>query len=68
VLATEKLHDNVELPEPVTFVGETMHDVLFVARPTTPANPLRSVIEMVEVAVVPALTVRVVGLASMVKS
>jgi hypothetical protein len=68
VLAAEKLHDNVELPEPVTFVGETVHNVLFVARSTTPANPLRAVIAMVEVAAVPVLTVRVVGLASMVKS
>ena len=35
-----KVHDNVELPEPVTLVGETLHEaVVLVARLTTPAKP-----------------------------
>jgi len=58
----------VEVPEPVTLVGLTVQDVLLVARLTTPANPFRPVIVMVEVPAVFALTVTVVGLAAIVKS
>ena len=66
--AIVKVHDNVEEPEPVTLVGATLQDVLLVVRLTTPANPFRPVIVMVEVPAVPALTVTVVALAAIVKS
>ena len=66
--AVAKVHESVELPEPVTLVGETEHDVLLVVRLTTPANPLRPVIVMVDVAAVPGMYVTVVGLATIVKS
>jgi len=63
-----KVHESVKLPEPGTLVSETAHDVLLVVRLTTPANPLRPVIVMVDVAAVPGLYVTVVGLAAIVKS
>jgi len=62
------VQDKVALPEPGTLVGAIEHEVLFVARPTTPANPLNAVIVIVEVPVPPAFTVTVIGLAVMVKS
>jgi len=62
------VHDKVALPEPVTLVGETVHAVLFVVRVTTPAKLFSEVIVIVEVAAVPALTVKFVGLAEIVKS
>ena len=62
------MHDNVEPPEPVTLVGVTEHDVLFVVNATTPANPWSPVTVIVEVAAVPAFTVTLVGLALIVKS
>ena len=42
------VHESVELPEPVTLVGERLQEVLLVARLTTPANPFRPVTVMVE--------------------
>jgi hypothetical protein len=66
--ADANVQDRVELPEPVTLVGERVHEVLLVVRSTTPAKPLRPVMVMVEVLVEPALTVTVVGLAVIVKS
>jgi hypothetical protein len=63
-----KVHESVEVPEPVTLAGETEHDVLLVARPTTPANPFRPVTVMVDVAAVPGVNETAVGLAAMVKS
>ena len=63
-----KVHDNVALPEPVTLVGATEHEVLLVVRLTTPANPLIAAIVIVEVPAVLALTVTDVGLAVIVKS
>jgi len=50
-----KLHDSVEFPEPVTLVGEILHDVLFVDRLTRPVNPLTEVTVIVEFAVWPTL-------------
>ena len=61
------VHDSVALPEPVTLVGETVHDVLLVVKLTTPAKPLTAVIVIVDVPAVPAFTVTVVGVAVMVK-
>jgi hypothetical protein len=67
------LHDNVLVPEPVTLVGDRVQ-----VRPvagetvadsdTTPLNPCRPVIVIVEVPVWPARTVTLVGLADIVKS
>jgi len=62
------VHESVELPEPLTLVGETLHDVLLVVRLTTPANPFNPAIVIDEVPAALALTVTVVGLAAMVKS
>ena len=62
------VHDRVELPDPVTLVGETLHDVLLVARLTTPAKPLTADIVMLDVPAAFTLTVTLVGLAAIVKS
>jgi hypothetical protein len=62
------VQDSVELPDPVTLVGATEHDVLLVVRLTTPAKPFSPVIVIVEVPAEPARTVTLVGLAAMVKS
>ena len=66
--AALNVHDNVALPEPATLVGATEHEVLLVARLTTPANPCRPVTVIVEVPAEPAFTVTLVGLAEIVKS
>jgi hypothetical protein len=62
------MHERVELPDPVTLVGDTAHEVLLIARPTTPANPFAAVTVIVEVPAEPALAVTLVGLAVIVKS
>lgn len=62
------MQDRVELPEPVTLVGARVQEVLLVVRDTTPANPFRPVIVIVEVPADPAFTVTLVGLAAIVKS
>jgi len=62
------VQDRVELPEPVTLVGDSPHEVLLLVRPTTPANPFNPVIVTVEVPTVPTLTVTAVGLETVVKS
>ena len=62
------MQDRFELPEPVTVVGETLHEVLLVTRLTTPAKPFRPVTVTVEVLAVPARTVTDVGLPVTVKS
>ena len=45
-----KVHDNVELPELVTVVGDRVQLVLLLDRLTTPMKWLRAVTVMVEVA------------------
>jgi len=62
VEADPKEHDRVELPEPETLVGDAVHDVLLVAKPTFPANPLSPETVTAEVTVDPALPVTLVGL------
>jgi len=62
------VQDSVELPDPVTLVGATAHEVLLVVRLTTPAKPFSPVIVIVEVPAEPASTVTLVGLAAIVKS
>ncbi len=62
------MHDRVELPEPVTLAGVTLHALLSAVRLTTPLKPLTAVTVMVEVPDTPVLIVRLVGLAVTVKS
>jgi hypothetical protein len=62
------VHDSVEVPEPVTLVGDTAHEVLLVVRLTTLANPLTAAMLIVEVPAAPAFTVTDVGLAVIVNS
>jgi len=62
------VHDNVALPDPVTLVGDTVHEVLLVVRLTTPAKPFNAVTVIEEVPAEPALIVTLVGLAAIVKS
>lgn len=62
------MHDRAVLPDPVTLVGETPHDVLFVARFTTPPKPLIEVIVIDETPVAFAFTLKLVGVAMMKKS
>jgi len=63
------VQDNVELPEPVTLVGETVHDaVVLVAKLTTPVKPFWAVMAIEEVPAALTLTLTLVGLAAMVKS
>ena len=63
-----KVHDNVELLEPVTLVGARVQEVLLLVRLTTPPKPCNAVTVMVEVPAAPALTVTLVGLALIWKS
>ena len=62
------VHDSVELPEPVTLVGDKVHEVLFVVRLTTPAKPLTAATVTVEVPAALTFTFTLVGLADIVKS
>jgi hypothetical protein len=68
VRADVKMHDKVVLPEAVTVPGDMVQAVLLDEKDTTPLNPLTGVRVTVEIPVVPALTVRVVGLAVSAKS
>jgi hypothetical protein len=63
-----KVHDRVEVPDPVTLVGDSVHEVLLVVKVTTPEKPFSPVIVMVEVAGTLVVAVTVVGLAVIVKS
>ena len=64
-----KVQDSVELPDPVTLVGDTLHDaVVLVARLTTPAKPFNPVTVMVEVPAALTFTLTLAGLAAIVKS
>jgi hypothetical protein len=62
------VHDRVELPEPVTLVGDRVHDVLLVVRLTTPAKPFWPVTVMVDVPAAFTFTLTLDGLAVIVKS
>jgi hypothetical protein len=68
VEAVENVQDNAALPDPVTLVGETVHDVLFVTRSTLAEKPFDPVTVMVDWPVVPALTGTLVELAVITKS
>lgn len=64
----EKIHDSAALPEPVTLVGVTVHEVLLVVMLTTLAKPLIAVTVIVDVPAAFTLTLTVLGLAVTVKS
>jgi hypothetical protein len=68
VPAEVKVQERDELPEPVTLVGDTLHEVLFVVRLTTPAKPLTAATVIVEVPAAFTLTTTLVGLAVIEKS
>jgi hypothetical protein len=68
VEAELKVHERIPLPVPVMLVGETAHEVLFVARLTIPAKLLIDATVMVEAPAVPAFRVTDVGAAATVKS
>jgi len=73
VLLWDAVHDSVEVPDPVTLVGVSVHvspdvGVMALVRLTTPPNPLRAAIVMVELLVPPTFMVLLVGFAVIVKS
>jgi hypothetical protein len=68
VPAAAKVQASVEVPDPVTLVGPSVHAVLLLAKLTIPANPFNALTVIAEVAAVPAFTVTLVGLAAIVKS
>ena len=69
----DALQDNIEVPAPVALVGLRVHvrpvvgDIVS-ARLTTPPNPLRAAMVIVELLVPPTLRVLLVGLALIEKS
>ena len=58
----------MEVPDPVTVVGLSEHDVLLAERLTTPVNPLRAPTVIVEVPATPVFRDIAVGFAPMEKS
>lgn len=63
-----KLQERLATPDPVTLDGVTVQAVLFVDRPTTPANPFKPETVMADVPDEPALTITEDGLAETEKS
>jgi hypothetical protein len=59
---------SVEMPDPVTLVGERVHEVLFVVRLMWPLNPFTAVMVIVDVPWALTFTLTFVGLAVIVKS
>jgi hypothetical protein len=68
VPADANVHESVEAPEPFTLDGDTVHEVLLVARLTILPKPFRLVMVTVDMPAEPALVVTLVGLAVIVKS
>ena len=66
--AAANVHDRVDVPDPVTLVGDTLHEVLLVARLTTPAKLFNPVTVIVELAATPTVAETLAGLAAIVKS
>ena len=62
------MQESVEIPDPVRLVGESVQDVLFVVRFTTPAKLLTGATVTVEVPAAPASTVSAAEFAARVKS
>lgn len=63
-----KVHESVELPEPVIVDGLRVHDVLLLVRVETPLKPFNAASVIVDVPAALTLTVTLVGLGEMVKS
>ena len=64
-----KVQERVELPAPVTLVGERLQDeVVLVTRLTMPANPFTAPIVIVDVPAVLTIRLGLDGLAAIVKS
>lgn len=68
IAVDEKVHESVELPEPVTPVGVRVQIVLFVVRLTTPEKPFRDVTVKLDDPAEPTSTLTLVGLAATAKS
>jgi hypothetical protein len=68
VEAELKVHERIPLPVPITLVGDTAQEVLFVAKLTIPAKPFTDATFIVEVPAVPAFRVTDAGAAAIVKS
>jgi hypothetical protein len=70
--ATEAEHDRVELPAPAMIVDEIVHDkfveLVVTTRVTVPVKLLTGATDIVEVPVIPVLTLTLAGLAEIVKS
>jgi hypothetical protein len=64
----EKLQESVELPEPLTLFGATLHEVLLVLRLTTLEKPFRAFTVMLDVPAEPTFTLTFVELPAMAKS
>jgi hypothetical protein len=62
------VHESVELPEPVTLVGDKVQAVLLLLRATAPVKPFNAVIVIELVPAVFTFTDTLVGLAPMLKS
>ena len=63
-----KVQDSVAVPEPVTVPGVIVQEVLLVDKDTAPVNPSRGEMEIVDDPDAPAFSVRLVGLAEILKS
>jgi len=68
VEAEVKMHESIRLPEPVTLVGEIVHEVLLLVTFTTPAKPLAGTTVIVDGPTLPTFKVTDVGLEVMEKS
>ena len=63
-----KVHDSVDVPDPVTLLGVTVHATLLAVRLTTPLKPWTADTVIVEVPATPVFKLTVVGMAVIVKS
>jgi hypothetical protein len=73
LLATDPVHDSVDVSEPPVMLVEVrvqdrLVEFVVIARATVPANPLTGVTLTVEVPETRAFTATLVGLATIVKS
>jgi hypothetical protein len=68
VEADENVQDNVAIADPVTRVGETVHEVLLVVRSIAPEKPFWPIVLSIDVPAAPTLTGTRVGLAVIAKS
>jgi hypothetical protein len=64
----EKVQDSVELPEPLTLFGATLHEVLLVLRLTILEKPFRPLTVTLDVPAEPMFTLTFVELPARAKS